>query len=61
MNDDERLQATRCTRCGLRVCAPAHDRPEDCIEALKAELARLRKEHNDEMREAQRAEAEDYL
>jgi hypothetical protein len=52
----------KCGRCGLRVSAGAcdtpplvfHDRPEQCIEALKTELARVRKEYNDEMREAQR-------
>jgi hypothetical protein len=59
---------TRCGRCGLRVspgiCAEPplvfHDRPEDCVEALKAELTRVRKEFNDEMREAQRACAAAY-
>jgi hypothetical protein len=53
---------TRCSRCALRVspgiCGPLphvfHTKPEDCIEALKAELARVKAEFAAEMREAQR-------
>lgn len=57
-----KMDLRRCVRCGLRVSAGAcdtpplvfHTRPEHCIEALKDELARVRKENNEEMREAQR-------
>src|SRR5271165_6662859 len=57
-----------CPRCGLLVspgiCAEQphvfHTREKHCIDALKAELSRVRKEHNEEMREAQRDCARAY-
>lgn len=56
------MEIRKCGRCGLRVSAGIcdtpplvfHDRSDDCIQALKAELARVRQEYKDEMREAQR-------
>lgn len=47
---EDEMDLGKCGRCGLAVSAGIcdtpplqfHDRPEQCIEALKAELARVR-------------------